>query len=252
MDKTKQIPWVRMGAEGVAIIVSILIAFAIDAWWENRKERQEEFEILNGLQNEYAQHRALLESRVTSQTTALKQAGLFMQAYQSGQWAGDSESLDIALFWMAAAPTTDLGSGVRDALISGGRLSLLSNRTLRYQLATWDVVIEEVRDDEVMARDLLWDLVAPYFARHGIPIARSFSTHPDVAPAMNASGFPGRLRALADDPEAVSRLVNDPEFEVIVEYRFSYLAHMGTEYQKALVAVEEILTNIDADLTRFQ
>ena len=158
MDNTKPIPWVRIGAEGVAIIVSILIAFAIDAWWEQRKERLEEIEALQGLHNEYTQHRALLESRVTYQITGLNLAGLLLQAAQMGHWADDGESLDFALFWVTAAPTTDLGSGVRDALISGGRLSLLSNRSLRYQLATWDAVIEEVRDDEDMARDLAFDL----------------------------------------------------------------------------------------------
>jgi len=38
-DYTKQIQWARLIAEGAAIIVSILIAFAIDAWWADRQEQ---------------------------------------------------------------------------------------------------------------------------------------------------------------------------------------------------------------------
>jgi hypothetical protein len=32
------IPWARVAAEGVIIVASILLAFAIDAAWESRKE----------------------------------------------------------------------------------------------------------------------------------------------------------------------------------------------------------------------
>ncbi len=38
--------------EGVAIVVSILMAFWIDAWWEGQKDRHEEQELLVGLEIE--------------------------------------------------------------------------------------------------------------------------------------------------------------------------------------------------------
>jgi len=36
--------WARVLAEGSAIVVSILLAFGIQAWWEERQERTEEAE----------------------------------------------------------------------------------------------------------------------------------------------------------------------------------------------------------------
>ena len=42
-----------MTAEGAAIVVSILLAFAIDAWWEERQERTEEQQILLDLADEF-------------------------------------------------------------------------------------------------------------------------------------------------------------------------------------------------------
>ena len=36
MNKSPDIPWKRITAEAVAIVGSILLAFAIDAWWDNR------------------------------------------------------------------------------------------------------------------------------------------------------------------------------------------------------------------------
>ena len=46
MTKTQSIPWKRLSVEAAAIVVSILLAFGIDAWWDDRNERIEEAEIL--------------------------------------------------------------------------------------------------------------------------------------------------------------------------------------------------------------
>ena len=35
---TDNIQWKRTSAEGFAIVISILLAFWIDTWWEDRKE----------------------------------------------------------------------------------------------------------------------------------------------------------------------------------------------------------------------
>ena len=54
------IPWGRLIAEGGAIVVSILLAFAIDAWWEERQERVEEQQILQDLADEFTLIRDVL------------------------------------------------------------------------------------------------------------------------------------------------------------------------------------------------
>jgi len=45
----RQVPWPRIFAEGLAIVVSILLAFGIQAWWEERQERAVEKALLAGL-----------------------------------------------------------------------------------------------------------------------------------------------------------------------------------------------------------
>ena len=42
MPKSQDVPWKRLTAEGMAIIVSILLAFGIDAWWEDRQQQHDE------------------------------------------------------------------------------------------------------------------------------------------------------------------------------------------------------------------
>ena len=41
--------WRRLFAEGAVIVASILLAFAIDAWWDGRQQRAAEREALAGL-----------------------------------------------------------------------------------------------------------------------------------------------------------------------------------------------------------
>ena len=49
MAGTQTIPWKRISVEAAAIVVSILLAFAIDASWEDRQESSRRQELIRGL-----------------------------------------------------------------------------------------------------------------------------------------------------------------------------------------------------------
>ena len=53
MKIIKQIQWVRIFSEGTAIVVSILLAFAIDAWWERRSEAAQALALEEGLRADF-------------------------------------------------------------------------------------------------------------------------------------------------------------------------------------------------------
>ena len=57
MNNLQAINWKRIAVEAAAIVVSILLAFAIDAWWDDRQERIEEREVLLGLKSEFSRYR---------------------------------------------------------------------------------------------------------------------------------------------------------------------------------------------------
>ena len=39
MGTTQTIQWKRLSVEAIVIVASILLAFSIDAWWEERSDR---------------------------------------------------------------------------------------------------------------------------------------------------------------------------------------------------------------------
>ena len=57
----QEIPWNRFAVEAFVIVSSILLAFSIDAWWDNRKELAEEKIALFDLRNELNENLAAIE-----------------------------------------------------------------------------------------------------------------------------------------------------------------------------------------------
>jgi len=158
MTNTHDIPWKRISAEGIAIVVSILLAFGIQAWWESRQNQAKEVEILAGLELEFEDQVVILEERRQSIQTALAEVGEFLAAAQRGFWIETDGLIDDGLIALLETSTIDLGQGVHDSLISSGRLELLANKRLRNALADWEGVLDEVHDDEFFS--LGWSLCA--------------------------------------------------------------------------------------------
>ena len=232
--------WGFLFTEAALIVASILLAFALDSWWDERRDRVEEQEILQGLQEEFRQNRAALEYRMERHATEQGQMEVLLAATRAGRWTDGELSLDAAIASMLTPPTTDLGNGVLDALIGSGRMELLRNRELRAKLAAWRGVMDEVSDDEVMNRGFVFDRILPYLVAEGVPVSGPM-----------AYWYPERgrgARYVADDPELAGRLLADPRFQVVIEARLGFRHHTSGEYGAALEAVDAILAEIDRSL----
>ena len=124
-----------------------------------------------------------------------------------------------------------------NALISSGRFELLRNRELRIRLAAWEGVFGEVRDDELMSREFVFDRVIPHLVRWGVPFSKPMASWP---------GMEFReLRSKTDDPEGFAQFLSDPQLAAMLEARIGFKMHTTGGYQAALEAVDEILQEID-------
>jgi len=91
MTNTNDIQWKRTAAEGVAIVVSILLAFWIDTWWEDRKEARLEVVYLLELQEDFEQNKSRLEKEVADIEKTAR--SMFVLQEQS---ALDSPSMSVS------------------------------------------------------------------------------------------------------------------------------------------------------------
>lgn len=145
------IPWARVVIEGLVIVVSILLAFGIDAWWDELQERERERTYLVALRSEFAftgEQQAEPLSRARARTRHAAEA-LIAQA-QGAQRAPD----DSLYWWMSGLSQQlefDPPRAVLDDLISSGESHLIQSDSLRLALALFDALLEQLRHADEQA-----------------------------------------------------------------------------------------------------
>lgn len=226
--------WKRLSIEAVVIVVSILFAFAIDAWWDERNERQYEQDALLGLESEYEDHRSTVDRQIAQHKDLMGAVAHLMLACQSGTYATPDMSLDDAIYYMMVPVTTDLGSGARDSLISAGRIEVLSNPELRYALVEWDRVLDEVTDGQVLSRNLVRESIIPLLAEMGISIAYG-------ADGKDRHPWPISTRPISTFGDKQEQIFANEEFCTMLEHRYSHMNHTLEEFEELLNAVVDLL-----------
>lgn len=246
MENTNNIQWKHISVEGAAIVISILLAFAIDAWWDERKDSKFEDEAILGLVDEYEGHVRSLQIAKDLHLRIHRAVASLISACHTGTYQSDEFDIDQATFWLLVPPTTDLGSGVLDTLMSSGQIKLISNKQLRFQLTEWESVLDELKDDEQNGSKIVHEIVAPYLTQHGVPVAYTPSTSEAIvdAPIHVAE------RKLAMDVVAQKNLLSDSEFLSILELRYTRLAHTTVEFNRVTSAIDSILTALRTSIDR--
>jgi hypothetical protein len=138
----------RLLLEGLVIVASILLAFAIDAAWDERQERAQERRLLEALEDEFAAHPpVLLDAQAVHQRFANATFALFdtLDAAGEGEVVVVSDSL---LYPIMRGRTTQLAQGELEAALSSGAIDLIQNRDLRRRLAAWPGVWEDATEEE--------------------------------------------------------------------------------------------------------
>ena len=144
----RPIPWPRVLVEGAVIVASILLAFGIEAWWNGAQERLEERQILSSLAEDFRTNKAEAES-VTSTYERTKHLFARLNSLTPDELGSDSPDSLIAMVSALAAPRTfDPILGTLDALVSAGKMNVLSDPELREALTSFRNLVEDAKEDE--------------------------------------------------------------------------------------------------------
>lgn len=157
---TKQVPWFRVLVEGVVIVVSILLAFGIDAWWDRAVERRE---VQEELENVYAEFESNLSS-VDYQIHLLERVRVASEhvADEIRESSGGALSLPDSLVWLVSIfPTIDPSLGAVDALVNSGRLAAIEDPALRSVLAGLRGRFDDAIEGQLTAKDLYFEQLYP-------------------------------------------------------------------------------------------
>lgn len=229
--KQNAIPWARLSAEAAAIVLSILLAFAIDAWWDARQEQAEEREILIGLQAEFVDLRGRLDLWANMNRDGIR----FIEEFLAGPVEGmDPVSVESAIVYSYFVNVLDQG-GALDALLASGRLERISDRDIRVKLAKWPDWLEDIHTNDLSARGFSWGEIMPFLAKRGIP-DKHCATGIYVCPVAGPV------------PEIYVSLAQDPEYRALIILRRAMMEFAAGDHENARAEADKMIAMIEERL----
>ena len=145
----------KLALEGVVVVISILIAFALDAWWNDRQLEQETAEDLAIVQFELAENIRLIGVTTDIIDEVLEAKNVLIDELLAQPDSAMVEVDDTTIWWaIFNNPTLDLSFGATDAWIADGRLGALSSPMLRQRLASVRGKVGDVVEEQQVAREI--------------------------------------------------------------------------------------------------
>jgi len=221
------------------IVASILLAFGIQTWWEDRTEQDREQRLLTDLFAEFEQNAELLRRARNEYEGRYMDAAGILDMIDRDPAAVDETTLRQLVQGFASAQTFHLESGAHDALLASGEVDLIHDEILRARLAAWPSYVEEWAEEERAVFSFAQETAVPYLSR----AAALRKIQPPFRPFLDGQSPPSLPAPSGDDP-SLRPLLGDVEFENIV-YRSAqgmwYAMRDGETLLKELIAILELI-----------
>jgi hypothetical protein len=239
MSEKQEIPWKRLAAEASAIVISILLAFAIDAWWDDRGNREAEQLLLQRLRSDFLELQADIRF-VEQEHQDASSACITLLNIPYGEAVPESPEIDhmVAIVFLTAR-TFNPGSGAVDAFLGGAGARLVQNQRLADRILAWPGLVEELQEEEISLQKGVVERWIPFLASR-VSLGPYLATYPDLI----AEFLPEQAAA----PVPRTPLIVDQEFVNQVLDRFKFQRIALRDIAPLREAVDEILALLDSDI----
>ena len=141
--------------EVLLIVAGILIAFFLDAWWDDRIDRIEMREALQAVRLDFVSTKAELNTVQEANKIYVENASrLLILEINDVVNLDAADSLKLANLLPTGGLTFDPVLGSVDALISSGQLHKLRNVQLRSAITAWPALMDEIGEDHEILIDM--------------------------------------------------------------------------------------------------
>jgi hypothetical protein len=149
--------------EGVVIVVSILMAFALEAWWAERGERLEERGILENLRVEFIAAGTQLDRYLFYHEVTLTSVDSILSSARAALQEGRPR-VDVPTIYLARAfipPTYDPRTGTLDGMTHSGHFGILQSEELRKALTAWPGLMAEAAEEDERSAYMVFERLDP-------------------------------------------------------------------------------------------
>jgi len=190
MTSLQRISWPRIFAEGIAIVVSILLAFGIQAWWELRNQRLALQSDLSALVDEFHATRMTLQSSLDWHRRIEAAAKELQQRLQTGNPSSPVIIPDTLIALVLAMPTLDLPTADLQHLQAAVDFSAVEDSELTQRLIAFSRVVEDQNDAEDRGSQLVRTRLAAELDRQ-VDISEIWMSLPDFVLGRDTPVYEG-------------------------------------------------------------
>lgn len=223
--------------EGIVIVVSILLAFAIDAMWAEHQTEQEEQSALKALKTEYTENLAQLDMVISYHLNAREAvAKLFNLSEAEIRKLSQSQISDMML--STSNPVTfDPILGTSKSLVDSGKLGIIQDQALRSSITTFINIIVDIEEDEFFMREGALDIW-----RVEVTLGGPWSD-PETERSAHGSvaGFDFIPKVSHDD---LLRVRSDQQFKSLTHRYQINVGYYILELNRAKTTINEILARL--------
>jgi hypothetical protein len=191
------LPWKRLFAEFGVIVGGVLIALAVDAWWERQQEQNQAEKYLQQLLVDFQGTQRRLQGTITGDTRTLERVNSVVDRALRGPLPS-ADSLELPTGYNYFEPLT----GTLTALVEGGDLRLISNDSIRFELIAFSALINATESILQHTETMVWrstERLTLGRARHSRSAAQRPANGDRVAAQVDVAGA-------LNDPEIISAL----------------------------------------------
>ena len=143
------------------IVASILLAFGIDAWWDELQLEREVAQELQSVGRELRQNQDLLAFQIDI-IQRMVRADDEVLALLNAKLASEHVTIPDTLgFLVTTTLTFDASLGALDALIASGRLAAVTDPELRLRLSGLRALVEDATELQSLTRSLYFEQMLP-------------------------------------------------------------------------------------------
>ncbi len=248
MDKDKYIPWRRTLVEGTAIVLSILLAFWIDAWWNERQQQDEEDILLRSLNVDLQQKQVRLASNRRLSDRIIDSGTRLLAAANAPDQMPNEKTIDSLLgdlLWYMNDSNWD--SAPMNSLTLGGEGSLISNAVLLQRLAALQVRITRIKGSFEADERLHHNTLTPFLMNNANLVQIAMTLQNDPADESISYQFPKIQNSRRREH---SQLLLREDFQGLVVLKMDLHINMKEfDYPILDEQLAEVLSLLEAELS---
>jgi hypothetical protein len=236
MRDANSIQWKRLSVEATAIVASILLAFAIDALWDERELREQEIAQLHALHADFTENVKRLQRVIDRQNEFVASQARLLEIIHDHQDLPNEEALKKLVTESFMFTRLDAVLGAYQALVSSGDLRMIRDRNLRTAIAEFVGTLGDGFEDEKLGLETRVRLLS------------EMSSSTDLLAVLEP-----RFRAFGSLPDSAF----DPDFKALLDNR-AYRNHLAILtyiesgqldfYRRLLVSAETIVGIVEQNL----